>query len=420
MKSVAIIGAGIGGLSTGVELLLKGYNVSIYEKNSRAGGVLQSINSPNGEFRFEESASIPINPDTYGKFFKRLGLNPSEYFDEEKLDTLYNVYFHNGKTLRVPHNIESMRTELQKNFREDVEGWDKFMDATMKKYQIAKKYFLNRPFMTVSSVLNPKLLCKLVELNPFTSSSHYVNQFIKSEELRNFILFQAFFMGIATDKLPNVYTTVYANSQVEGISHIKGGLSSYAGILAQIFEDKGGKIYYNSTVKKILGKGEIATGVQIGNETIKSHIVVVNGDYCYAQKELLGRELKRYSELSCSTFIIHLGLTKKFLELGVHNLFINKNFEDEIKNIFKGKLPQNPSLYIYSPSLIDDSYCKDPSHSVVNLMLRVPNLKDLPISWDEATREQMYTLCLKAVSSIKGLENIKDCIGYRRKRLFKH
>ena len=413
MKSVAIIGAGIGGLSTGIELLLKGYNVNIYEKNNRAGGVLQSVASPGGEFRFEESASIPINPDTYGEFFKRLGLDQSEYFGEEKLDTLYNVYFHDGMTLRVPHNIESMRTELQKDFRGDVEGWDKFMNTTMKKYQIAKKYFLNRPFITANSILNPKLLCKLVELNPFTSASHYVNQFIKSEELRNFILFQAFFMGIATDKLPNVYTTVYANSQVEGISRIQGGLSSYARVLAQIFEDKGGKIYYNSPVKKILGSGAVATGVQIGNETIKSHIVVVNGDYCYAQNELLGRELNRYSQQSCSTFIVHLGLNKKFRELGVHNLFIGKNFEEEISGIFKGKLPQNPSIYIYSPSLVDDSYCKDPSHSVVNLMLRVPNLKDLPISWDEATREQLYTLCLEAVSSIKGLEDIKDFIVYK-------
>lgn len=413
MKSVIIIGAGIGGLCTGIELQLQGYKVRIYEKNNEAGGVLRSLTSPDGAFRFEESASIPINPKTYHNYFKKLGLNPNEYFSDEELKTLYHVYFHDGRVLRVPHDLSAMRAALRKDFSGDIKGFDKFMIATMNKSRISEQYFMNRPFMKISSILNPKQLCKLVELNPFYSASRYVNRFIKSEELRNFILFQAFFMGIEPNKLPNVYTTVYANSQVEGISHIQGGLSHYAKVLARIFEDKGGKIYYNAPVKKILGKGSLVTGVRVGNHTLTSDVVVVNADYCYAQKELLNRELHRYFQVSCSTFIVHLGLTRKYPELGVHNLFINKNFEEQISGIFEGRLPQYPSLYIYSPSLVDDSYCNNPSHSVLNLMLRVPNLKNLPISWDETTIEQLYTLCLGAVSSIKGLKTIKDSIAYK-------
>lgn len=413
MKSAVIIGAGIGGLCTGIELQLQGYEVSIYEKNDTAGGVLQSITSPDGAFRFEESASIPINPKTYDEYFKNLGLNPNHYFCNKKLKILYHVFFYDGRILRVPHDLRAMRTALQKDFGGDIKGWDEFMNVTMNKFQISKQYFINRPFMTLSSILNPVQLLKLVELNPFTSSSRYVNRFIKSEGLQDFILFQAFFMGVAPDKLPNVYTTVYANSQVEGIGHIQGGLSNYARTLAQILEDKGGKIYYNSPVKKIMAEGKLVTGIQVGNQRITSDVVVVNADYCYAQKEMLNRNLHRYFQLSCSTYIVHLGLTRKYPELGVHNLFINKNFEEQISGIFKGRLPQNPSLYIYSPSLVDDSYCSNPSHSVMNLMLRVPNLKNLPISWDETTKEQLYTLCLSALSSIRGLENIKDYIAYK-------
>ena len=38
MKKVIIIGAGITGLSAGIHALLKGYDVSIYEKNKTCGG----------------------------------------------------------------------------------------------------------------------------------------------------------------------------------------------------------------------------------------------------------------------------------------------------------------------------------------------------------------------------------------------
>ena len=413
MKSVAIIGAGIGGLCTGIELLLQGYAVSIYEKTGAPGGVLRSIASPDGAYRFEESASIPINPNTYRDYLKRLGLNPNDYFHDEKLKTLYHVYYHDGSVLRVPHDAKSMRQVLQKSFGADVSGWDAFLRATMKKYEISKRYVINRPFMTLGSILNPQLLCKVVELNPFTSASRYVKRFIRSEALRDFILFQAFFMGIQPEKLPNVYTTVYANSQVEGISHIQGGLSHYVRALARIFVEKGGRLYYHAPVQDITRKGPLATGIRVGNRVERADIVVVNADYCYAQKALLHRELRRDTKPSCSTFVVHLGLTKKYPMLSVHNLFINRRFTEEVADVFRGKLPQNPSLYIYSPSCMDDSYCKNPRHSVMNLMLRVPNLKQLPILWDKSTRERLYALCLQAVASIKGLEDIEEHIAYK-------
>lgn len=413
MNSVVIIGAGIGGLCTGLGLLLQGYNVSIYEKNNVPGGVLRSISSPDGAFRFEESASIPINPKTYSNYFETLGLDPNQYFTDQNLKTLYNVYFQDKKVLKVPYNINDMRAALQKDFRMDIPGWEKFLYTTNEKYEIAKAYFINKPFIKASSIINFEMFYKLLELNPFTSASRYVKGFIKSKKLRDFILFQAFFMGISLDALPNVYTSVYSSSQFEGIIHIKGGLSNYVQALVKNFKDRGGKIYYNSQVKKILIKDFLVTGIQIGDKKIKADVVVVNADYCYTQKVLINRKLHRYSKSSCSTFIIHLGLTKKYSNLNVHNLFINKNFEMEISNIFKGKLPKNPSLYIYSPSCVDDSFCKNPSHSVINIMVRVPNLKDLPISWNQNTKEELYVLAMKALSTIKGIEDIKDHIVYK-------
>ena len=38
MKSVLVIGAGIGGISTAARLARRGYNVTVIEKNEQAGG----------------------------------------------------------------------------------------------------------------------------------------------------------------------------------------------------------------------------------------------------------------------------------------------------------------------------------------------------------------------------------------------
>ena len=78
-------------------------------------------------------------------------------------------------------------------------------------------------------------------------------------------------------------------------------------------------------------------------------------------------------EASCSIFMIYLGLSRKFDELSVHNIYISRNFRESIEKPFKGDIPDNPSIYIYYPSAVDDTLCTR-GKSVMNLMVRVPNL----------------------------------------------
>lgn len=66
-KKAIIIGAGIGGLSTGLRLLRNGYEVEIYEKNEAVGGRVNIIDAET--FRFDLSASILMMPDVYKEIF---------------------------------------------------------------------------------------------------------------------------------------------------------------------------------------------------------------------------------------------------------------------------------------------------------------------------------------------------------------
>jgi len=106
-----------------------------------------------------------------------------------------------------------------------------------------------------------------------------------------------------------------------------------------------------------------------------------------------------------------LGLRKKYNQLQVHNIYIGKNFEKNIKNAFKGKLPKNPPLYLYYPSKIDKNI-SGKFDSILNVMVRVPNLKDSNIKWNKETINNFRNIIIKELKNIDGLENIDNDILY--------
>jgi phytoene desaturase len=114
---------------------------------------------------------------------------------------------------------------------------------------------------------------------------------------------------------------------------------------------------------------------------------------------------------SCSNFIMHLGLKKKYPELKVHNHYLGHNFRDNSEAAFEGKLPLEPPLYFYCPSAIDDSmapYNKD----CLSVLVRVPNLFFDEIQWNEDTITELRKRILSMLSKIKGLEDIEENIEY--------
>lgn len=409
MSKVTIAGAGIGGLCTGIRLLKEGHEVTIYEKNSYVGGCIHYYTF-NDEFKIDEGPSLAINPLTYDKIFYDSGKNPRDYFKWLPLENNYKVLTYNNKAFNLSCNLIKTQENLKKYYPEDVEGYGEFILDTTKKYLLAKDKFLNKPFIHLRQIYKISNLKAIKDLSIFTSANDYLKRYIKSKELRQIILFQTFFMGISPYEIPAIYTSIAANTQIEGLRHIEGGLSAYVRALEKLYLQLGGKLQYNCEIKKIIYKRGKIKGLICEEGFINSNKVIINTDYITSQKTLLQRNCKKPYKLSCSTIVFHLGLSKLYKELEVHNLFLNKSFEKEVKRVFKGRLPSTPSIYIYYPSSIDKSFCKNSSYSVMNVMIRVPNLKEGNILWEDKVKSKLYNIALKILKEIPGLKDIEEHI----------
>ena len=263
-------------------------------------------------------------------------------------------------------------------------------------------------------ILKLKTITKFLESNPFITTSDYLKSIIKNQYLLNYLIFQSMYIGVNPYKNSSLYTLIPAISHIYGLWYIKGGFYNYIEALKKLILELGGKIYVNTEVEKIvINKGKVI-GVRTNRGNYKSDIIVCNADYPYAIKNLIRN--KDYKEIekqdySCSVFMMYLGLNRKYKDLQVHNIYINKNFKKSIQDAFKGKLPKYPSLYLYYPSKIDETI-SGKFASILNVMVRVPNLKDSNIIWNKETVQKFRNRIIKELKNIDGLENIENDILY--------
>lgn len=111
-KTVVIIGAGVGGLTTAVYLAREGYNVSVYEKNASPGGRCGQIIT-NG-FRFDLGATMVLMPGIYHDIFNSLNIKLEEEKDLIPLENLNKIWLDDNSFLDFTTDDARMKEQLEK------------------------------------------------------------------------------------------------------------------------------------------------------------------------------------------------------------------------------------------------------------------------------------------------------------------
>jgi len=418
-KSVIIIGSGIGGLSTAVRLLSKGFDVNIYEKHSTIGGKTnQLVNEP---FTFDLTASILMNREIYEEVFSYANLDYKDYLEFMKIDPTYRCFYHDRVHYDFTRDIVSLINTLESISKEDSIGYLKLLSEVYERYIIADEHFLQKTFENPVDFFKPSSLINSFKTKTFSTSHQLVSKYIKDKKLQEFLCYQSLYVGISPFEGPSIYTLVPVIAQLYGLWHLKGGMYSYVKALEKAIYHFGGKIITNYDVDEILISENRAVGIKAKNqEEVFGDIVISNADFPYTMDTLIKSDAHKgkYTasklknmKYTCSTFIIYLGLKKKYPQLSVHNLYINVNFKENIDLAFTGNLPTAPSFYIYCPTNLDNSMIKN-NGECLSIVVRVPNLFFDNITWDENTIKFMRDNTISALKNIEGLEDIEENIMY--------
>jgi len=168
----------------------------------------------------------------------------------------------------------------------------------------------------------------------------------------------------------------------------KGGMQQIIQNLLSIALEHRVEVVYNAAVKEINVKDKRATGITLTDGSYhKADIVVSNADLPYVYDILLpkNKTINRIKKLdyTCSAFLFHWGMDKYYPQLEQHNVFVAKNYKENIEAVFTDlSLPSDPSFYVHAPARTDKSAAPE-NEDTLSIIVPVGHLNGEKQNWKD-------------------------------------
>ncbi|MEP7196793.1 MAG: phytoene desaturase family protein [Saprospiraceae bacterium] len=373
-KRIAVLGAGIAGLATAIDLAANGHHVIVFEKNSTEGGRGRSFTQDG--FRFDMGPSWYWMPDIFEAFFNKHNKSASDYFKLVRLDPSYRIFFKN-QILDAPAEIE----ETYKLFEKTETGSSNFLKAFLAdakiKYEVGMKDFVRKPALKISEYLDFSIFKNIFKLQLFKSIDKIIDKGIQDNNLRSWLKFPALFLGAKPVDTPGLYSLMNYADLVLGSWYPMGGMEQLFKAMKSLALEKMVDFHFNEEVKSIEILDGKAQTIKTDQSTYEIDYVVSTIDYHHTESSLLSPEYRQYSEeywnkrvLAPSALIFYLGIRGKIDGLLHHNLFFDENFEDHALYIYdKKQWPEKPLFYVCVPSKTDNTVAPNDCE---NLFVLIP------------------------------------------------
>jgi phytoene desaturase len=406
MATIAVIGAGISGLSAAAYLSAEGHEVHVYEKNETAGGRARQLITANG-YVFDMGPSWYWMPDIFENFFNDFGYSVSDFYNLKLLDPAFDIVFDNQGPMGIPENYDELRSLFESLEPGSSIRLDRFMEEAAYKYEVGMKSFAYMPGLSLAEFADFRLIQSAMRLNMFSSFSSHVRKYFSHPKLIALMEFPVLFLGAMPKDTPALYSLMnYAGLKL-GTWYPEGGFGKVINSMQDLASGLGAVFHFDCPVEKIHLEKNKAAGVWINGRLIFCDAVLAAADYYYVESKLLPKSLGNYDEdywqkktLAPSCLIYFVGLTKKINGLNHHTLFFDEDLAQHAREIYKSpQWPTHPLFYLCCPSRTDNSVAPEGHENLFLLMPIAPGLPD-----DELIREKYFNIMMKRIEKHLGFD----------------
>jgi phytoene desaturase len=422
LKKAVVIGSGFAGLSAACFLAKAGYNVTVLEKQRTAGGRARQLKDQG--FVFDIGPSWYWMPEVFERFFNCFGKKVSDYYELERLDPSYRIYWPDGVT-DIPANYEELKQLFESIEPGSAAQLDKFMAEAEYKYNVGINKLVHKPGQSFTEFLDWDVIKGVFKLDVFTNMKKHVGKYFKHPKLQEMMEFPVLFLGALPENTPALYSLMnYADIKL-GTWYPKGGMYKIVEAMSGLAKELGVTFCFDCNVTGIevdknIAKAvsaEITVNYQLSTINYSADVVIGAADYHFIETKLLPENCRTYTDkywnkrvMAPSCLLYYVGLNKKLNNVLHHSLFFDTDFGVHGKEIYTEPVwPSDPLFYVCATSVTDQTQAPE-GHE--NLFFLIPVAAGLSGDTEEL-RDSYFENIIKRFEDRTG-QTIKENIVYKK------
>jgi len=337
-KKIAIIGAGISGLSAGIFARINGFKVTIFEMGQKAGGVCSSWDREgyyvNGSIHWLVG-SAP-GTDLYDLWHQLGVIEGNTFHNHSKFIEYKSLH---GKNVHLYTDIHKLKKHFLEISPEDEDVISEFISAietySNNSFPLDKSFELLNPWDWTKALLTN--LPFVMAMGKYNAVS--IKEF--AQKLKNEVLRAVFENFWASEMSMTFFLMQLAYAYKGTAGYPLGGSGKFIEKLEKRYRELGGEIAFGKKVTKILIEKNKAIGIELNkNEKVTAEYVISAADGNTVLFELLGEKfVDKKTKNAYQTL-------KTFPSLIYFSAGINRTFDDVESSILGVNIPLTQKLKV--------------------------------------------------------------------------
>jgi prolycopene isomerase len=327
-------------------------------------------------FLFDATGAFVGGCHEGGEFFQILNeIGVHEAIEFIPIHHVQNIYPGFKIHLR-PGGFHSFTQALFDLFPKEEKGLKTYLSMVKRIGEEIKSY---SEITTLKRILFPFYFRNLVR---FHRSSHQtiLDSLFRGEEIK--MALHSLPVTEPPSRLSFLFLAVMINKAlIEGVFYPKGGMGKISEAMVNAFLRSGGELHLQTEADQILIREGRVEGVQTKEgKTFRAPLVISNINPNLSVKmlpvELRKLFAKKWSRLeySLSCFVLYLATDLDLKQTGLPYftyLRLLSDLEEEDRILRKGEIPQNPTLMVSIPTMLDSSLAP-PGQHILSVLINVP------------------------------------------------
>lgn len=339
-------------------LAASGARVTVIERDREVGGRTTTIEQDG--FRFDRGPTFFLYPQVLQAIFEDAGYDLYEEVEMARIDPNYRLLFEGGGSIDASSDIGKLKAEIARLNPRDAAGVDAYFADNRRKFE-AFRPILESPFQRHADLLRLPLAKLLPLARPWSSVDRDLGRYFEDPRVRLAFSFQSKYLGMSPFKCPSLFTILAFIEYEFGVFHPVGGCGAVSRAMRRVAERLGVSFVLGEPVRELIFEGRCVRGVRTERSEYRADALVMNADFASAMRDLVPDRLRRRwtdrklagRKMSCSTFMLYLGIDGRYDELSHHTIFLSKDYEQNLADIEHYRVPRDPSVYVHNPSIVD-------------------------------------------------------------------